>query len=214
MAKDKSAPEEGKEQKQVPEKPKRRQTDTGIIQLVGIIAGTVVIMVVVLFLAFKFLIYPDLKQLTGGGHTDSTATVEKSKEEIEKEEKKKADAWMDEEDASFFENEENTHFVETGRITTNPRGTTKQFVVINLGLIYMTKPEESKGHETASKELQPTTVARIRHGVNMTLGRYSADELKLRQDSLPYFFKEQLKPIFRQGKMLLKDVIIQEIIIQ
>ncbi len=222
MAKDKPAPEEGaKEEKQVPEKPKRKPADTGLIQLVGIIAGTVIVMVVILYLAFKFLIYPDLKELTGANTADSTAVEDKHNKDKhdEKHEGKNDDSWMDEETTSFFEDEQNTHFFETGRITTNPKGTTKQFVVINLGLIYMTKPGEEggggkEGEEGEGPSLPPTTMARIKHGINMILGKYSAEQLKANQDSLPYFFKDELKPIFRQKQMLLRDVIIQEIIIQ
>ena len=215
MAKDKSAPEESKEPKQVPEKPKGNSGIPGIVQLVGIISGTVVIMVIILFLAFKFLVFPDLKQLTGAGRLDSTAVGEKSKEELAKEAEKKKDAWMNEEDASFFQNDENTHFVETGRITTNPSGSTDRFVVINLGLIYLTKPgEKESGEEGGAAALSPTIIARIRGGVNMVLGKYTAEQIKSQQDSLPNVFKKELKPIFRQGKMLLKDVILQEIIIQ
>jgi hypothetical protein len=108
-------------------------------------------------------------------------------------------------------------YMETGRITTNPRAST-QFVVVNLGLSYRTgvgAEDAAKKAGTESEDQKRRFEALIRNAINNQIGDMTVGELQqIRRDSLTSIFKERLVPVFINNRIFLRDVILVEYIIQ
>lgn len=117
-----------------------------------------------------------------------------------------------------------------GRITTNPRNST-QFVVVNIGVVYFPKSEDhlkelkvekAKEAKEAGPEggggnptlLSTKSYAQLKANVTRVLGSLSVEELQARRDSLPSMIKMNVKPVFRENEMFIKDVILLEFILQ
>jgi hypothetical protein len=209
------------EETQQPEKPKKKKAGLSMPILIGIIAGIVLLLIVgVVFFMKIFFIDPLKHDVANGGN---------QKEELanSEEAKKKAAEKLDEEFEKLVaeglaENVEEK-LIQTGRIITNPRGSTS-YVVLDLALIYKfkklegePKKEEKKEGEGAkgegSQEEQIMNIS-IKSIVSSTLGGMTIPELQDRRDSLESVFHEKLKPVFKKEKKILTEVKISEFIIQ
>lgn len=155
--------------------------------MIGIIVGILVVNAAIIYFLFNLLLAPSISNQHG----------EPAKKEKQADEETKLEEEFDESHKPVF--------VETGRITTNPKFSDK-FVVVNLGL-----EVKSKEH---SNELEPALLAKIRGVVNSTFANMTVDEIHSRRDSLDIIFLNNLKPVFKKEKKLLSEVIIQEFIIQ
>ncbi len=207
MADEETKKNEGKEEKQKPEKPKKsRDAGVSLPVLLGIIGG-----VLVIFMAFiYFLVLPYLVEGLGG---DNTASAGANSEEVaDSEGKNDGENPENEELSEFMADESMMHFVQTGRITTNPKQSSN-FAVIDLGLEFISK-EEIESHGEGGNIFSPKMNAKIKSTVTSVIGSYSDDWLLANRDSLSVILFDKLKPEFKDNDMLLKDVILQEFIIQ
>ncbi|MCO5249855.1 MAG: hypothetical protein M9949_00350 [Candidatus Kapabacteria bacterium] len=195
--------------KQEPEEPKKK-AGLSLPVIIGIGAGVLIILVVVILFAVKMM----LNSVVGTQPGD-TQTTEQEHKQVEDKDLSNVEYYkrMAEEDKI---SENDSKYMETGRITTNPRAST-QFVVVNLGLSYRTGlgvDDEAK-KEAESDDQKRRFEALIRNAVNNQIGDMSVGELQqIRRDSLTSIFKERLVPVFINNRIFLRDVILVEYIIQ
>ncbi len=224
MAKEKK--EEAQEEKQVPEKPKKKSGgggDINLVTLMGIIGGSVVLMVTLLYFVLQFLIIPEFKNMNSGGgnnsegNSEAVTHVEESKSQAEH-------AKFDFKKEELLFPDEGIHLMETGKIITNPKGSTK-FAVANCALEYRISSEDErfpKGEGEGGGEIDPSTnsilkkvLIRSQGKLNGLLGSFNMDQIQnLGADSLKIIFKRDLKPIFKKENLYLRDVIITQFLIQ
>lgn len=225
MAKEKK--EETQEEKQVPEKPKKKSSNGGgdinLVTLIGIIGGSVVLMVTLLYFVLQFLIIPEFKNMNSGGSNNSegnVAAVAHVEEVHSKEEATKFDFKKEE----MLYPEEGVHLMETGKIITNPKGSTK-FALANCALEYRTGHEDERfpvAEGEGGGEIDPSSnpilkkvLIRSQGKLNGVLGSMDIGQLQnLGADSLAIIFKRDLKPLFEKENMYLRDVIITQFLIQ
>ena len=188
---------EEKLERQEPEKPKRQSTGSmKLPMLIGIIAGVVVIQAIIIVVVMNIFLKPSYAPAdTQGGKTEQ--------KKVEKDESPKEGESSD---------DVNMQFIETGRITTNAKSSDK-FVVLNLGLEFKAQGEEEPS-EKEGGTLSPIMNAKIKGTINGIIGSMAIEDLQAKRDSLSFIIKDRLKPVFKSNKMFLKDVIIQEFIIQ
>ena len=207
MADEETKKNEGKEEKQKPEKPKKsRDAGVSLPILLGIIGG-----VLVIFMAFiYFLVLPYLVEGLGG---DQAASGGAGTEAVaDSAGKKDGENPENEELSEFMADESMVHFVQTGRITTNPKQSSN-FAVIDLGLEFI-KKEGIESHGEGENFSATKMNAKNKSTVTSVIGSYNDDWLLANRDSLSVILFDKLKPEFKENEMLLKDVILQEFIIQ
>jgi flagellar basal body-associated protein FliL len=220
MAKEEKDQKQAEQQeKQIPEKPKKKAGGMSMPVLLGVIGGIVIFQAVLIFLLFKFFIAPQQVPVEG----DAAKTEKTEQEEHEKPESKN---WKYDE---FTLDEKLVQLFETGRITTNPKNSSK-FVIINLAIIYIVRDEDTlkELHEKKAAEgggghggdeedhslFSHKQKIRIRSTINNVLGSLTDDQLFAQRNELPEMFKEKLAEIINDHKMKVKEVIVQEFIIQ
>lgn len=221
MAKEEKEKKQTEEQeKQIPEKPKKKSGGMSTPVILGIIGGIVVFQAVLIFFLFKFFIVPQQQPVEhDAAHAEKDRAAEVKDEEKDHENKN----WEYDE---FTLDPKLVHTYETGRITTNPKSSEK-FVIVNLAIEYIVKNEESleeinaelAAHGGGDDEGDPSLFThkkkiRIKGKINSMLGGLSVDELFAKRDSLPSIFKEGLAEVINDHHMKVKDVIIQEFMIQ
>lgn len=205
---------------QVPEKPKKRGGgDLKIVPLVGIIGGTVLFMILVVFSLYWFFIRPDIIASRGGN--DSTKVHQEAKELTpEEEEKAKLKQEMAKlEEADALGETEGVLFVQTPDIiaNTNPPN---YYVVIQLGLEYRLPATEAKaeggghGGGAAGPTLPPKLMSEVSSFVTRYVGSKSLEQISALRDSLDIKFHAELKPIFIKNKIFLRKVSIPKFIMQ
>jgi len=221
MAKEEKEQKQAEEQeKQIPEKPKKKSGGMSMPVLLGVIGAIVMFQAVLIFLLFKFFISP--QPTTAEGEHEKT---EQTEHESESKDKPNAKDWKYDE---FTLDEKLVQLYETGRITTNPKNSDK-FVIIDLAIIYIVKDQETleeihaekaadgggahSGEEDHSLFSHKQRI-RIKGTINNILGSYSDEELFSQRDSLPNIFKQGLAGIIDDHRMKVKEVIVQEFIIQ
>lgn len=222
MAKEEKEQKQAEQQeKQIPEKPKKKTGGMSMPVLLGVIGGIVIFQAVLIFLLFKFFIAP--QQPVQEGKTADNEKTEKVEESEEGHGEKNAD-WDYQE---FTLDPKLVHTYETGRITTNPKNSDK-FIIINLGIDYVVKNEEaleeikeelaahSGGHEEegAPSLFTHKKKIRIKGKINSILGSFSVDQLFAQRDSLPSIFKKGLSEVINNHQMKIREVIVQEFMIQ
>jgi len=208
---------EEKKEKQTPEKSKPRSSGGGnisMLTLIGVITGTVVVMVAVLYVVFYMFILPDLK--SSNDETDSTGAKHvKIKENSESSEEKIVNE-MKEEDIML--GDEGTHLIETGKIIANPKGSTK-FAVVNLALDFRISEKDERFDPEAEITSENPIISRLLIMVNDKInGKITSltvdDFYNMGSDSLRNLFKEELVPIFLKNKLFLREVYLKEYLIQ
>jgi len=147
-----------------------------------------------------------------------------SKDKGKTEQVKKEDTFDKEfsEEGSYLSKLEDIMLLETGRITTNPKGAASVFVVVNFGFEFKKMDPKNKELETFAKEgavnmehpVIKKMMARIRSTINNLIASYTKEELLAKRPELPEIVKKELKPIFRDYELMLGNVTIQEFIIQ
>jgi flagellar basal body-associated protein FliL len=222
--KEKEAPktgEAGGEELQVPEKPKKRSGggDISIVPLMGIIGGTVIFMILIVFSLYWFFIRPDIIGHKGGA--DSTHVEEKKELTPEEEEKLKLQQEMkklEEEDA--LGETEGVLFVQTPDIITNSNPP-DWYIVVQLGLEYRLPGEEGKKEEggghggaAAAPTLPPKLMSEVSSFITRFFGSRSIDQITGMRDSLDKKFHEELKPVFIKNKIFLRKVSVPKFVTQ
>jgi len=218
MAKEEKDQKQAEEQeKQIPEKPKKKSGGMSMPMLLGVIGAIVVFQAVLIFLLFKFFISPQPATLEG----EQTKTEQS---EADKQEDSKSKDWKYDE---FTLDEKLVQLYETGRITTNPKSS-DQFVIVDLAILYIIRDQETleeihaekaeaggshSGEEDHSLFTHKQRI-RIKGTINNILGSYTSEQLFAQRDSLPSIFKKGLSVIINNHQMKVKEVIVQEFIIQ
>ncbi len=205
--------QEGQEKKQKPQKPKKKGEAMSLPVLIGTIAGTIILLAVVMILAFKLFILPELTHSQSAeGNADSSS----QKPEKIKEKKQGDEAEYDRLEDKFMGNE-NLHMLETGKILTNPKNSSK-FAIVNLLIEYRISEEDERFADSEPNLENPTIkllLANVKSEVTNILGSMTVDDFyRIGSDSLRNKIGNELDTIFRKKQFLLKDVLLTEYLIQ
>ena len=203
MAKEKEAEGTESQEKKTEEKPPKKPGEMNLMKMLIMVGGTVVVLFILLIVVYMIIIKPDLQKMsTNGEGKDKTEEVKQAKDDFNPEEIKK---------------EENERFMSTGRITTNP-SMSNQFVVVDLGLDFYVNEEQMKEIKKEKPEESPLMLrplSSVKGEVNNLLGSMTVQELQsIRRDSLQSIINAKLTRVFLSSKMVLKEAILQEFIIQ
>ncbi|MFP4526929.1 MAG: hypothetical protein ACLFQX_00150 [Candidatus Kapaibacterium sp.] len=210
--------DEKTEEKQEPVKPEKKAKKVSlggglslpviigaVVGLLVLIAATVIISI---FVASKFMLPEQSEEAAKGGeHTEKTEdeTTAITEEDL---------AMAEEED--FQKGLVGVQYVKTGRITTNPKGAS-QFIVLNLGLEFRLKNKDNDWVEEPIDPEDPMVMhmlSKVKGIVNQVLGTMTVQELHDKRSEMPLILKEKLKETFVQYRMFLREVVIEEYIIQ
>lgn len=115
---------------------------------------------------------------------------------------------------TFFETESQRMIISTGRITTNPANSIKKFVIINLGLEYRIKPDLPIEEFDVEKPLMIKLMIRLKAKITDRLGAMRVEELVRQRSELTALFKEDLQELFNENQMFLREVYLNEFLIQ
>ncbi|MGE5480064.1 MAG: flagellar basal body-associated FliL family protein [Chloroflexota bacterium] len=122
-----------------------------------------------------------------------------------------------------LDNMEGAIYYETGRITTNPKGSSTQFVVVNLALEFkildaenehLQKLADKEGKLNLENPIMKKVEAAIKSSMNNTLASYTEAELQQNRGQLEKIFLDKLRPAFRRYELALARVNLLEFIIQ
>ncbi|OGU38095.1 MAG: hypothetical protein A2X61_06435 [Ignavibacteria bacterium GWB2_35_12] len=204
MAKEKEAEGAESQEKKTEEKPPKKPGEMSLMKMLIMVGGTVVVLFILLIVVYMVVIKPDLQKMSvnGEGKTQTEEMKQEKDEDFNPEEIKK---------------EENERFMSTGRITTNPSMST-QFVVVDLGLDFYVNEEQMKEIKKEKPEESPLMLrplSSVKGEVNNLLGSMTVQELQsIRRDTLQSMINAKLVKVFLANKMVLKEAILQEFIIQ
>lgn len=215
--KEKEGAAEAQEEKQEPVKPsKPRSSEIKLPVLIGVIFGILIVFI----LSVRFLILPYIVDNMNPEAALIRAQIEKEqleKEKLEKKEGKTAETVTEGENGEFAP--EDIKVVSAGKIITNPKNS-KQFVVTEIALKLAAKFEEIKDAEEKKSFKEGKLPGHIqleaKDVLTKILSTYSPEELnQLREkDSLKAIMKEKLKPMLKEKKITLVEILIPEFIIQ
>lgn len=198
------------DEKQIPEKPKK-QGGVSMMVIIGVVFGGLIVMVVLIFALFKFMIVPAINQTPAPAAAEGTEKV--------KESEKKHENGDEEESGDISEEEEKKLvFIETGKIIANPKGNFERYVIVNMGMQII--PKDEKLVAELKKEAEKVAewkklLGATREVVINTFGNHSVEELgSMKRDSLKMMIFKQLKPIFKEEKIRLKSIMLQEFLVQ
>jgi flagellar basal body-associated protein FliL len=195
-------------EKQEPEKQKKKEKKAGgnglpLPMLIGIgVGGVVLVLVTVIFGYFiATKLFPSQQQVV--------VTNGQVQSEHKAESEEKADV-------------HESLYMETGRITTNPKDAPTTFVVLNLSLEFVPKDkDDEKTKEVLGKEgvnmAHPTIqkmLARVKSTINNQIASTPMAELQSKRPELEKIYIELLKPTFKEFGFKLMNVGLLEFIIQ
>ncbi|MCL5991675.1 MAG: hypothetical protein M1419_06185 [Bacteroidetes bacterium] len=204
MAKEKEAEGTESQDKKTEEKPPKKPGEMNLMKMLIMVGGTVVVLFILLIVVYMLIIKPDLQKMSvnGEGKAQTEEMKQAKDEDFNPEEIKK---------------EENERFMSTGRITTNP-SMSNQFVVVDLGLDFYVNEEQMKEIKKEKPEESPLMLrplSSVKGEVNNLLGSMTVQELQsIRRDTLQRMINAKLTRVFLSNKMVLKEAILQEFIIQ
>lgn len=115
---------------------------------------------------------------------------------------------------SFFETENERKMISTGRITTNPSNSIKKFIIMDLGFEYRIKPDLPEEEFDLEKPLMQKMLLKLKASTTSKIGSMRVEELVRQRDMLPDIFKKELQPLFNENKMYLREVYLNEFLIQ
>lgn len=204
-------------EKQEPEKPKKKEKKEGKgglslpIIIIGSVGGLILIVVTVIFGYFVATkLFPQQPVIVNG----SVATEQKSDSH--------SDAHHEEE-----ENEDADHhhsaYMETGRITTNPKDAPATFVVLNLSIEFEPKDPkdpvfaeaiDAHGAIKLDAPIMKKLLGSIKNTINNSLASMTLTELNAKRPELTKMYKDTLKPVFKSYDLKLYEVGLLEFIVQ
>lgn len=193
MAKD----DQNKDAKQEPELQKKKEGGMKLPVLIALILGILIVNAVLIVVLFNMMVAPNLK--SDGGEETKKAKVEHKEDE----------------GGTGEESKTPSEFIASGRITTNPRGSDR-FVVVDLAFEFTKKEgaEEGESHGGEKGGFSPKMLALIKGSVNKSIGMMTVEDIQASRDTLDKIFFTSMKPIFKKDHKTLKQVIIQEFILQ
>ena len=115
---------------------------------------------------------------------------------------------------TFFETESQRKMLSTGRITTNPANSIKKFIIVNLGLEYRIKPDLPVEEFDLEKPLMQKIMIRLKSKITDRVGSMRVEELVRQRSELTTIFKADLQELFNENQMFLREVYLNEFLIQ
>lgn len=209
------------EEKQEPAKPKKEKGGLPV-PLFGLLGFAIVLIALIVNVFLVLGIKSDVTAITeviaSGKLPTHAAEESKDKNKAHKEEEYFDDA---ESTVGQYVADDKAEYFETGRITTNPKASSR-FVVLNLGMFFLEEPkgedeEPKEGKKDEAESFSPYGKkfdGMIKNIINGQIGSMSLEELQIPRDSLTNIFKQRLRPLFGQQKARLKEVAIIEFIVQ
>ncbi len=188
------------EQKQAPEKPAKKSGGMPMPMMIGIGAGVIIVNIIIVVLVIKFL-FPS---------SPEDENMDKAKQE----QKKDDFDFSEDEESDFFLDEESVKYFETGRIMTNPKDAAEYLAIVDLGLEYRVTEDYPMEKLKEDGPLMQKIMARIRGVVTQTLGSKTVPELHNERVLLAEHFLKELRPVFKDQKIFLREVIVKEFLIQ
>ena len=186
------------------EQPKKKKSGSSPLKMILLIVGILVVNAIVVIGVVKFF-FAD----SGQGEHPKEATSE----HVEHKEGDEFAEFKNEEE-SFFEVEKDRKMMTTGRITTNPANSIKKFVILNLGLEYRIKPDLPEEEFDIEKPLMQKMMIRITSAITNRVGSMRVEEIVRQRGELTEIFKEDLQPLFNENQMFLREVYLNEFLIQ
>ncbi len=201
-------------EKQVPEKPPKKQ-GMSLPLIIGAAVGVLVIVVLGVVLgvvvASKYFAPPA-----------SEANEEGGKKKTEKR-AARDDFYDEDEESSYLSKLDDVLLIETGRLTTNPRGGSSVFVVLDLHIEFKKMDQGNKAlKDIADKSgvvnmehiILKKMMSRIRSSINQLIAGMTEAEIHEKRTELPELIRTQLRPVFRDYELMLGRVMITEFIMQ
>ncbi len=205
-------------EKQEPEKPKKKEKKEGKgglslpIIIIGSVGGLILIVVTVIFGYFVATkLFPQQPVVVNG----TAATEHKSDSH--------SDANSEDEEDDEDADHEHSAYMETGRITTNPKDAPATFVVLNLSLEFEPKkpddPEfaeaiDGHGEIKMDAPIMKKLLGKIKSTINNSLASMSLADLNAKRPELTKMYKDTLKPVFKSYNLKLYEVGLIEFIVQ
>lgn len=192
---------------QEPEKAKKKKREgMSLPVMIAVGVGAIVVQVVLIVVVVNFLMPKSEKDVAHEKEAKKTEAMKKkaSEEEFFQE---------DSEEEDFFAEEKERKYLETDKIITNPKGSTK-FVVINLGLEYKFKPDVPEPERAPDGDLMKKLMAKLKTLVIQDIGNQTVDEIHSGRADYNMKLRDKLRPIFKESKIFLRNVYIVEFIIQ
>lgn len=113
----------------------------------------------------------------------------------------------------FFATEKERKFLELGRITTNPKNSGK-FIVISVGCVYREKAHLSEEDAKPDSEYMRKLIAKVKSTIINEIGQMSVEEIQAKRPNLEIIFRDKLRPIFKEKQIFLREIILNEFILQ
>jgi len=187
------------------EKPKKKKKSDKMSMpaIIGIIAGVILLQVVLIMVVVQVFF--------STGESEEKSENAGNSEVVDTEEAEPAEE--DGEERDFFTDDSNKLYLETGKIVTNPKLSSK-YVAVNVGLIYIPKESVEAEDLAESSPMMMKLLAEVKSKIIMTIGSMLPEELQENRDLMPEIFREELKPIFKEKDIYLREVLISEYIMQ
>jgi|GEM_PF-3942182 hypothetical protein len=200
MAKKKESDDGDIQEKQEPEKPKKKSTGLSLPMIIGIVFGVVLVQVILIIVIFKFVIAPAPQTVAETEDSHKTEQVDKHKTSDEDED------YLSEEDKKKLINYEITNIAAT------PKGMDRSvFIDINFTCL----PKEEELVKELSKEFDKTMVGKsliadMKYKINEKFSGYTKEELdNISRDTISARLMADLKPIFLKEGVSLKKILVK-----
>jgi hypothetical protein len=210
--------QQGVQEPEMPtKKPKKSGGGLSTPMWIGVIAGGLILNTVIIILAIRVFVEQPTAAVPQEGGKEHTEKVDnKHKSSDEHAEEGDEESVDDLEEENVLHGDDNVEFMETGRITTNPKGSTS-FVILNLGLEYRKKHTEGEegggGHGGGAPAGPDPVMARVKGVINNTIGSMTVEQLQDRE-ALRTKLRDDIRVVYKKHKIYLRDVVLVEFLIQ
>jgi len=204
------------EEKQVPEKPPKKQGGLSLPLIIGASVGVLVIVVLGVVLgvvvASKYFVPPSAETAEEGGGKKKT-----------EERAAKNGSYSEDEESNFLSKLDDVLLLQTDRITTNPHNASSVFVVLDLHLEFKKMDQGNKvlkdiadksGTVNMEHIIIKKMMSRIRSTINQLIAGMTEVEIHEKRSELPEIIRTQIRPVFRDYELILGRVMITEFIMQ
>ena len=185
------------------EKQNAAKAGMSTMKMILLIVGIVVVNAIVVIGVVKFFFaddHSDKPQEAQASHVEGAPEGEFSEFENEEE--------------TFFETEKQRKMLTTGRITTNPANSIKKFIVVDLGMEYRIKPDMPAEEFKEDSPIMQKLHIKIKATITKRLGEMRVEELVRQRSELTEIFRDDLQPVFNDHKMYLREVYLNEFLVQ
>lgn len=174
------------------------------LKMILIVLGVLVVNAIIVIGVVKFF-FADTANGNHPKEAKSDQLDHKSKDEF---------AEFKDDEERFFENEKERKMLTTGRITTNPANSINKLVIVDLGLEYRIKPDLPEDEFEMEKPIMTKLMIKLKAAITKRIGSLGVEELVSQRNELPGLFKSDLQPLFNENQMYLRDVYLNEFLVQ